>query len=107
MFTPQDGKHIVQRWKPVPYAETLHPNDSVNQYVRMLIALQTPEVSCICQYNTRRGLIIFAVDEGSKCVLAHMGNPYRNLTSCSAQNALRDLNFWLEELKRRQEPHSE
>ena len=102
IFTPEDGKDIVQRWKPY---DTLHPSNRLKQYLRMLIVLRDPEVCCICQHNTLRGLVIFAVDLRSECVIAHMENS--NLTRSSTYRAICDLQHWLEERTRQGESRCE
>lgn len=93
-FPVSIGRDILFRWMP-----DLELQDIVS-YTSMLQAFEEPNTSCVCQYHTGRGLIVFAIKTDltkELNILAHMRHPESG--GAANGNAIQDLHDWFEDVK--------
>lgn len=90
-FPVDIGRQIVRRWRP----NDNYFNDTT--HVAMLTALERPNATCLCQFNTRRGFTVFVVQRDpmdNASVIAYMRDRRVNNTN-EDDYAIRDLLSWL------------
>ena len=90
------GQDILSRWTSDLETQHLVP------YRSMLMAFQKPNVTCLCQYNTRRGLTIFAIQTIQNTeqlhIVAYMRDPQHRKNA--DKYVIQDLHYWLESVRR-------
>ena len=92
------GQDILSRW-----TSGLESTQDLVPYRSMLVAFQEPNVTCLCQYNTRGGLTIFAIQTTIQTaeqmhIVAYMRDPWHK--NKADKYVIQDLHHWFERVRR-------